>query len=44
MMPAGGKLWRMNYRHEGKQKTIASAYALGGMGAFLDKINEKTRY
>ena len=21
--PTGGKLWRMNYRHNGKQKTLA---------------------
>lgn len=23
VMPTGGKLWRMNYRHDGKQKTVS---------------------
>ena len=23
LKPDGGKYWRMNYRHEGKQKTLA---------------------
>lgn len=38
VMPSGGKLWRMDYRFEGKRKTLAmGAYPDTGLAAVRDK-------
>lgn len=44
VQPTGGKLWRVNYRHEGKQKTLyMGAYPDVSLTAARDKRDEARR-